>query len=220
MFPLDPAVTSSDQAAAALQGLLTMGGLIVAIGAQNALVLRQGLARQHVASVVAVCTLSDWLLTALGVFGLGQLIASSPGWLTACRYLGAAFLFVYGLIAARRALASASGGLVAAGTARGLGATLAAALAMTYLNPHVYLDTVVLMGTLGAQHAGTARVAFVLGAGAASFAWFALLGFGAAAASRWLRHPQTWRAIDAIVAVVMLWMATQLLLNPLQPAAS
>src|SRR5262245_60652686 len=124
---------------AALQGLLTMAGLIVAIGAQNALVLRQGLARQHVGAVVAVCTLSDWLLTALGVFGLGQLIASSPAWLDVFRYLGVAFLLAYGLLAARRAWAGASAGLAAASTAGGLGATLAAALAMTYLNPHVYL---------------------------------------------------------------------------------
>ena len=87
---------------------------------------------------------------------------------------------------------------------------------MTYLNPHVYLDTVILMGTLGAQHPGLARVAFVAGAGLSSLLWFVTLGFGAVAASRWLAHPRTWRAIDALVAVVMWWMAAQLLLNPLQ----
>lgn len=164
---MDAAFPTFDAAVgpAALQGLLAMGGLIVAIGAQNALVLRQGLARSHVGVVVAVCTLSDWWLTAAGVYGLGP--------------------------------------------------TLAAVLAMTYLNPHVYLDTVVLMGTLGAQHDGLARLAFVGGAGAASALWFSTLGFGAAAAARWLRHPQVWRAIDAVVAGVMAWMAVQLAAKPL-----
>ena len=210
---------SAEPISAALQGLLTMAGLIVAIGAQNALVLRQGLVRRHVMAVVMVCTVSDWLLTALGVFGLGQLIADSPAWLAACRYLGAAFLLGYGLVAARRAWVGASAGLVAEGPAQGLGATVGAALAMTYLNPHVYLDTVVLMGTLGAQHPGVARVAFVAGAGVASLMWFVGLGFGAAAASRWLSHPGVWRAIDAVIAAVMWWMATQLLLGPLLPGS-
>lgn len=200
---------------AALQGLAAMAGLIVAIGAQNALVLRQGLARSHVGLVVAVCTLSDWWLTALGVYGLGRLIAESPLWLQLCRYGGAAFLALYGLRAAWRAWQGGEAGLVAAPGAAPLPATLAAVLAMTYLNPHVYLDTVVLMGTLGAQHEGLARLAFVGGAGAASALWFSTLGFGAAAAASWLRHPAVWRAIDAAVAGVMLWMAVQLAAKPL-----
>ena len=202
--------------AAGVQGLLTMAGLIAAIGAQNALVLRQGLARTHVWQVVALCTVSDWLLTALGVFGLGAVIARSPTWLEACRYAGAAFLLVYGLRSAWRAWTGPAEALVAAGATQPLVPTLAAALAMTYLNPHVYLDTVVLMGTLGAQHAGDARVAFVAGAGLASALWFAGLGFGAAAASRWLRQPAVWRVIDAAIAGVMFWMAVQLALRPLQ----
>jgi L-lysine exporter family protein LysE/ArgO len=202
-------------ASAALQGLLTMGGLIVAIGAQNALVLRQGLARSHVAPVVAFCTVSDWVLTALGVFGLGALIAASPRWLEACRLGGAAFLLLYGLRAAWRAWRGPAQALVAEGAGQRLAPTLVATAAMTWLNPHVYLDTVVLMGSLGAGHSGAARVAFVVGAGAASALWFALLGFGAAWASRWLRQPGVWRAIDAGIAVVMLWMAVQLAWRPL-----
>lgn len=203
-------------ASAGVQGLLTMAGLIVAIGAQNALVLRQGLARTHVWQVVALCTVSDWLLTALGVFGLGALIAASPFWLEACRYAGAAFLFAYGARAAWKAWQGPAEALVAVGPAQRLGPTVAATLAMTYLNPHVYLDTVVLMGTLGAQHAGEARMAFVGGAGLASALWFSALGFGAAAASRWLRQPGVWRGIDAAIAGVMFWMAAQLALQPLQ----
>ena len=215
MTPADP-LAPMYAAAAALQGLLTMSGLIVAIGAQNALVLRQGLARAHVWQVVVLCTVSDWLLTGLGVFGLGSAISRSPVWLDLCRYAGAAFLLVYGLRSAWRAWKGPAEALVAAGSVQRLGPTLAATLAMTYLNPHVYLDTVVLMGTLGAQHAGEARVAFVGGAGLASALWFSALGFGAAAASRWLRQPGVWRAIDAAIAAVMLWMAMQLLLQPLK----
>lgn len=210
---LDPAVP-----AALLQGALMMGGLIVAIGAQNALVLRQGMLRAHTLPVVVVCTLSDWLLVALGVFGLGALIAAQPLWLEAFRYGGAAFLAVYGARAAHRAWRSPAAGLQAAGTAGSLGGALATTLTLTYLNPHVYLDTVVLVGGVGAQHAGAARLGFVAGAWLASAAWFALLGFGAAGASRWLRQPSAWRAIDALVAVVMWAVAAQLLLTPLRPA--
>ncbi|AKJ32162.1 LysE/ArgO family amino acid transporter [Caldimonas brevitalea] len=202
--------------AAGLQGLLTMAGLIVAIGAQNALVLRQGLARTHVGTVIAVCTLSDWLLTAAGVFGLGRLIAASPMALQVCRFAGGAFLAVYAVQALRRAWAPGTAVLEAGGAAQPLGATLVATLAMTYLNPHVYLDTVVLMGSLGAQHAGAAQGAFVAGAGLASLLWFSALGYGAAAASRWLRQPRVWRAIDMGVAVAMAWAAVQLLVLPIR----
>ncbi|WKB51299.1 LysE/ArgO family amino acid transporter [Eleftheria terrae] len=211
---LTPA-TDAAFAAAGLQGLLTMGGLIVAIGAQNALVLRQGLARSHVGVVVALCTLSDWLLTVVGVYGLGRLIAASPLFLEICRFGGAAFLALYALRAARRAWSGPAAALVGTGTVQRLGPTVAATLAMTYLNPHVYLDTVVLMGTLGAQHAATARLAFVLGAGLASLLWFSVLGFGSLAAARWLRQPGVWRAIDLGIAGVMGWMALQLALRPL-----
>lgn len=215
--PVEPLAGASAAAVApaALQGLAAMAGLIVAIGAQNALVLRQGLSRSHVGLVVAVCTLSDWLLTALGVYGLGRLIAESPLWMQVCRYGGAAFLGFYGARAAWRAWQGSEAGLVADGSSQRLGPTLAAVLTMTYLNPHVYLDTVVLMGSLGAQHEGLARLAFVGGAGAASALWFSTLGFGAAAASRWLRQPSVWRAIDATVAGVMIWMAVQIAAQPL-----
>ncbi|MCM5681867.1 LysE/ArgO family amino acid transporter [Schlegelella sp. S2-27] len=216
MIPSEAISNPQVVGAAGMQGLLTMAGLIVAIGAQNALVLRQGLARRHVWPVVALCTVSDWLLTALGVFGLGAVIARSPVWLEVCRYAGAAFLLLYGVRSAWRAWTGPAEALAAAGSVQQLGPTLAATLAMTYLNPHVYLDTVVLMGTLGAQHVGEARVAFVGGAGLASALWFSVLGFGAAVASRWLHQPAVWRAIDAAISGVMLWMAVQLALRPFQ----
>ena len=192
-------------------------GLIAAIGAQNALVLRQGLTRSHVLPVVVVCTLSDWLLIALGVFGLGAWVQSSPTLLQVFRYGGAAFLLAYGFRSAVRAWRGAESLSPSADGAGqvGLRATLATAVALTYLNPHVYLDTVVLLGTVGAQHGPDGRVAFSVGAGLASAMWFSLLGFGSSAAARWLRHPAAWRAIDASVAVVMLGVALQLLRTPL-----
>lgn len=197
------------------QGWLMTAGLIVAIGAQNALVLRQGLARSHVGAVVALCTVSDWLLIALGVFGLGSIVQSSPVLLQVLRYGGAAFLLAYGARAALRAHRPGAEGLNAAGPATSLASTLGTTLALTYLNPHVYLDTVVLLGSVGAQHTSAGQAAFAIGAGTASAMWFITLGHGAAAASRWLQRPAVWRGIDASVAIVMFLVAAQLLLHPL-----
>jgi L-lysine exporter family protein LysE/ArgO len=197
-----------------LQGLLMTAGLIVAIGAQNALVLRQGLMRQHVGPVVVLCTVSDWLLIALGVFGLGSLIQSMPVLLEVFRWGGALFLLVYGALAAKRAWLGPDQRLQAGNQGTSLSATLGSTLAMTYLNPHVYLDTVVLLGSVGAQH-GAMRPVFTLGAGLASLLWFVLLGYGAVAAAQWLARPLVWRAIDASVALVMWLVAAQLMLKPL-----
>src|SRR6218665_4010138 len=185
------------------QGWLTGASLIMAIGAQNALVLRQGLLRSHVGPVVGLCALSDVLLICLGVFGLGTAIASSPLLLNLFRWGGA-----------QRAGAG-SGSLQAQAGGASLAATLASALAMTYLNPHVYLDTVVLLGTVGAQHPAQDRWAFAAGASVASVMWFSLLGFGAAAAAGPLRRPGVWRAIDAAIAVLMLLLGLQLLTGPI-----
>lgn len=208
------ALAASHAPAVFAQGWAMGAGLILAIGAQNALVLRQGLRREHVGAVVAVCTLSDWLLIALGVFGLGTLIQDRPLLLECFRYGGAAFLLGYAVLAARRAWRPA-GGLQAAGSASSLGATLSAAFAMTYLNPHVYLDTVVMLGGLGARHPVELRPAFAAGAAVASAMWFGLLGFGAAAAAPRLRSAHTWRVIDALVALLMAGLGLQLLLQPL-----
>ena len=200
------------------QGWLMTAGLIVAIGAQNALVLRQGLARTHVGPVVALCTASDWLLIAAGVFGTGALIQSSPPLLELFRYGGALFLIGYGLRSLKQAWRGPSQSLRAASGATGLGGTLTTALALTYLNPHVYLDTVVLLGSVGAQHPPAGHLGFALGGGLASLMWFVSLGYGAVWASRWLQRPAVWRAIDLGVAVVMFAVAAQLLLHPLQAA--
>jgi len=194
------------------QGFALMASLIVAIGAQNALVLRQGLARSHVAAVVAFCTASDWLLTAAGIFGVGALVARSPDLLQGLRYGGAVFLAVYALRAARSAWRDGAGALSAAGAGGGLAGTLATAGAMTYLNPHVYLD-VMLVGLVGARHAGVSQWLFAGGAALASALWFAGLGFGAAWAAPWLGRPWVWRAIDALVALLMAVLAIQLILQ-------
>lgn len=201
--------------AAFMQGLLMTGGLIIAIGAQNALVLRQGLLRLHVGPVIALCIASDWLLIALGVFGLGSVIQSSTLLLQVFRFGGAGFLFWYGSTAALRAWRPPVAGLQSSGTSMGLKATLGTALAMTYLNPHVYLDTVVLLGSVGAQQPAESRPAFVTGAGVASLLWFLTLGYGAVAAGRWLQRPAVWRGIDACVAIIMFLTAAQLLLKPI-----
>lgn len=212
----DASITAGSTAALT-QGWLTGASLIMAIGAQNALVLRQGLLRSHVAPVVGLCALSDVLLICLGVFGLGAAIAASPLALETFRIGGALFLLGYGLTAARRAWTGA--GILEAdrrdGIATSLATTLVSALAMTYLNPHVYLDTVVLLGTVGAQHPVAARPAFAAGASLASVMWFSLLGFGAAAVAGPLRRPVVWRAIDASIALLMLVLGFKLLTGPL-----
>jgi L-lysine exporter family protein LysE/ArgO len=186
--------------------------LIVAIGAQNAFVLRQGLRGEHVALVVAVCTLSDVVLIVLGVAGAGALLSGAPALLTAVRLGGAAFLLAYAALAVRRALRpgtlAASDDAVAAGWA----ATLATVLALTWLNPHVYLDTVVLLGSVADSH-GDARWSFALGAGLASATWFLALGRGAALLRPLFASPVAWRILDGLVAAVMTAIAVTLVLS-------
>lgn len=196
------------------QGWLTGASLIMAIGAQNALVLRQGLMRQHVGPVVALCAVSDMLLITLGVFGLGALIAGSALLLELFRWGGAAFLLIYAAKAAQRAWSGQSA-LEAQTGGGSLTAVLGSTAAMTYLNPHVYLDTVVLLGTVSLQQPEALRSLFAAGASLASLMWFAALGFGAAAASDVLRRPWVWRGIDAGVALLMGVLGLQLLLKPL-----
>ena len=184
-----------------LSGLAFGLSLIVAIGAQNAFVLRQGLRGEHVAMVVAICAVSDALLIGLGVAGAGALLRGAPGLVDAVRIGGAAFLLTYAVLAARRAWRP--GALQAAsGAASGRGAVVAAALALTWLNPHVYLDTVILLGSVAAAH-GDARWWFGLGAACGSVLWFTGLGFGARLLRRPFAKPAAWRALDGGVALVM-----------------
>jgi len=197
-----------------LAGLGTGAGLIVAIGAQNAFVLRQGLQRRHVGTVVLVCVLADIGLIALGVAGMGLAVRQHPGLLQVLRFVGAAFLAGYGLLAARRALRGESGLRPADAAAGGRGRTVLACLGFTLLNPHVYLDTVVLLGSLSTHYDG-GRWSFAAGAGTASLLWFTALGYGARLLLPVFRSPSAWRAFDVFVAVLMGGLALLLLWQPM-----
>lgn len=190
---------------AALAGLLTGLSLIVAIGAQNAYVLRLGLAREHVGLAVAICAAADALLIAAGVAGLGALVRAHGDVLTAITLLGAAYLAWFALRSFLRARRPAA--LTPAerppGPTRGVALTV---LALTFLNPHVYLDTVLLLGTIGASF-GDQRWWFALGAALASAIWFSGLGFGARLLTPLMARPATWRVLDAAIGVVMLAIA-------------
>jgi L-lysine exporter family protein LysE/ArgO len=213
----------SPVASAFTQGWLLMAGLIVAIGAQNALVLRQGLRREHLGPVIALCASADALLVAAGVFGLGAALAGSPVVLEALRLGGAAFLGAFALRSGwrawrgdGRALAPPSPADAAGrGRASSLASTLSATLAITFLNPHVYLDTVVLVGVVGAHLPAAPRGAFAAGAALASLMWFLTLGLGARALAPTLQRPAVWRGIEAVIAVVMATVAFQLWWRPL-----
>jgi len=193
-------------------GLVTGLTLIVAIGAQNAFVLRQGLARAQVTPVVVVCAGSDLLLIAAGVAGLGTLIAHRPSLLAVITWGGAAFLVVYALRAAVRALRPS--GLTAGGGAiRRRPTAVGTALALTWLNPHVYLDTVLLLGTLAAAWGTAGQWWFAAGAGLASILWFCGLGYGSRLLRGFFSSPTSWRVLDLIIAAVMLGLAIALVLD-------
>ena len=207
-----------------LSGLGLGLSLIVAIGAQNVFVLRQGMRREHVLPVVVICALSDALLIAAGVAGLGVVISAAPWLVVVARWAGALFLLGYGLLAARRAWrggeqqrlddAPATGGAPdgatpAPATRTALAPVLLTVLALTWLNPHVYLDTVLMLGSIAATH-GDDRWLFAAGAIAASILWFTALGFGARYLGRWLRTERSWRILDGIIAVVMIALAISL----------
>lgn len=193
-----------------LSGLASGLSLIVAIGAQNAFVLRQGVQRSHVLLVVAVCALSDVLLIVLGVAGVGLLIEQAPGLLDAVRWAGAAFLLAYGGMAAVRAIRGTQGSQPLAGQKGTWAAALGTCLALTWLNPHVYLDTVLLLGSLAGTHGPDGRWWFAVGAGLGSIAWFAALGTGARFLAPVFARPGSWRVLDGSVALVMVILAVML----------
>lgn len=190
-------------------GLLTGLALIVAIGAQNAFVLRQGLRREHVWWVVAVCALSDVVLILAGTAGIGAVVDRAPALLDLVRWLGVAFLTIYGLSAFWRARRPE--GLVPGGAGpRGRGGVLLRAAALTWLNPHVYLDTVILLGSTANQNGPTGRWVFATGAVIASLVWFSALGGGARHLGRFFSTPSAWRYLEIGVGVVMLLIAARL----------
>jgi L-lysine exporter family protein LysE/ArgO len=190
-------------------GLLTGLSLIVAIGAQNAFVLRQGLLRRYVGPVVAVCSLSDLVLIAAGVAGIGAIVQHAPTALTVVRWLGVAFLTAYAVRSLWRARHAAA---LAASTDEEprLRGALLQATALTWLNPHVYLDTVLLLGSIAAHHGSTGRWWFAVGAGLASILWFTGLGYGARLAAPLLSRPRAWQVLDVLIGLTMLTIAYQL----------
>lgn len=194
----------------ALSGFALGGSLIIAIGAQNAFVLRMGLLRRHVFVLCLICALSDALLIALGVSGLGAIVDGNPRLLSTIALLGAAFLLTYAFLAARRAINP--GAMKASNEAdMSLSKAVSICLAFTFLNPHVYLDTVVLVGGLAAQWQGADRLAFTMGAMIASFVWFFSLGYGARLLQSVFQKERAWQVLDCIIAFVMAWLGLSLL---------
>jgi L-lysine exporter family protein LysE/ArgO len=198
----------------ALLGFVTGLTLIVAIGAQNAFVLRTGIAARTgvVAAVVVVCAASDAVLIAAGVAGVGALVQAAPLALLVVRIVGAVFLVTYGVFAARRALRPSALAVDPAEGGPSLRAALLTAVALTWLNPHVYLDTVLFLGSVATQQ-GDARWIWAAGALAASCVWFAGLGFGARRLRPVFARPAAWRVLDGVIAVVMVALGARLALG-------
>lgn len=198
--------------AAGLEGFLLGAGLIIAIGAQNAFVLTQGLVRQHIFVVTSICFLSDAALIAAGVAGFGSFVRQFPTLITVVTAAGAIFLFVYGVIAFNRArnpqrMETGAGGSTSPATA------VLTAIMLTWLNPHVYLDTVLMLGGISARYDGATSLAFGAGAALASFVWFYGLGYGAALLAPLFAKPAAWRVLDAAIGVIMWGIAGSLVLS-------
>ena len=191
-------------------GFALSAALIVAIGAQNTFVLRQGLRREHVGPIVLLCAASDLLLMAAGVAGLGSLLkqwSSLTFGLTLC---GALFLACYGFAALRRVVSPDIAALANQDGVLSRSAALARAAGFTFLNPHVYLDTLILVGAVGNTQAPGTHPTFVAGAGLASAVWFSALGYGARLLAPVLRTPTAWRGLDGFVGITMLALAAKL----------
>lgn len=206
-----PTPDSASSLSVFLSGLALSLGLIVAIGAQNAFVLRQGLRREHVGTIVLFCAVADAALIAAGVMGMAAVIGDRPLLAQVLAWAGAAFLLYYGVRAMRRALQEHR--LDGAQPGQGLSRTaaMAQAAAFTLLNPHVYLDTVMLVGSIGAQQPAAQHGWFIAGASAASALWFSLLGFGARWAAPWFSKPQAWKILDALIAATMFALSALLI---------
>lgn len=195
-----------------LTGFLLSAALIMAIGAQNLFVLRQGIRGEHVGPLVLLFGMSDAMLIAAGVGGVGAFLSAAPQLSMILALGGAAFLTWYGILALRR-MASPGAVAVASGGGLTLGRAMATGAAFTFLNPHVYLDTVLLMGTAGSAQPEALRPVFVLGAATASFAWFAALGYGARLLQPVFTRAAAWRILDALVGIIMLTLATSLFVS-------
>jgi L-lysine exporter family protein LysE/ArgO len=193
---------------ALLPGFLTGLSLIIAIGAQNAFVIKQGLLRQHVLLIVLICAISDAVLIFLGTGGLGALVQSNQGLLEVIRWFGVAYLTWFGIKSVKSAFTNQSLEASESPTVSAL-KVATTALALTWLNPHVYLDTVILLGSVANQF-DSDRWYFAIGASVASVLWFTVIGFGARAASKYMSRPIFWKILDSLIAVVMFSIAITL----------
>ena len=192
-------------------GFALSATLIIAIGAQNAFVLRQGIRKEHVAPIVAFCALADLLLIGAGVAGLASVLGNSPTLVALLTAAGSVFLVWYGIRALRRASLPQSLRAAAGSEPLSLGGAMAQAAGFTLLNPHVYLDTVLLMGSIGTRQPPDMRVWFVGGAACASGVWFTTLGFGARLLAPVFARPRAWQVLDTIVGLTMLALAVMLI---------
>lgn len=202
--------TTTNFYSAWIAGFTVCASLIASIGAQNLYVLRQAVQGEHVKSCVALCVLSDALLVALGVAGMAQMLARYPSLAQYLTLGGAAFLLAYGLFAFRRMWLAPDAAMDAQepqSAPRGMMSVLAALAAITLLNPHVYLDTVLLMGSIGAQQEGAGRWSYVIGAASASCLWFVLLALAGRRLRHWFANPRAWQVMDGITGVMMLMLA-------------
>jgi len=190
-----------------LSGLLLGGSLIIAIGSQNAYVLKQGLLKSHVFLICFICAASDAILITIGTTGIGKVIENSPNLLQAITWGGAAYLFVFGLMSFRSVLGDQTLEAASQGTSQSTKAVITTVLALTFLNPHVYLDTVLLIGSIASPYSNNERFYFTLGAISASFIWFFSLGYGASFLIPLFKKPSAWKMLNTIIGVVMWWIA-------------
>ena len=197
---------------AAFAGFALGGSLIIAIGAQNAFVIRQGVLNQYIFWICLFCSVSDAILIWSGIYGLAAVLAVAPNLLVILRYGGAVFLIWYGVKAFRRAL-NPEAIMDSDPNTQSLASALAMCAAFTWLNPHVYIDTVVLMGSIANARAIGEQAPFAVSASLASFVWFFAIGFGAKALRGPLSQPKVWRVIDLMIAAIMFWIAIKLLLG-------
>ncbi len=192
-------------------GLLLGGSLIIAIGSQNAYVLKQGLLKSHVFIICLICALSDALLITLGTSGVGAIIGKHPEWLKAVTWFGAAYLVAFAFMSFRSAFSGETLQTASSKTNQSLKTAITTVLALTFLNPHVYLDTVLLIGSIASPYSGDDKLNFTLGAVSASFIWFFGLGYGARFLSPLFSKPKAWQILNIIIGIVILWIAYTLI---------
>jgi len=192
-------------------GLLLGGSLIIAIGSQNAYVLKQGLIRSHIFIICLICALSDALLITIGTTGIGKIIQNYPDWLKAITWFGAIYLFIFGLMSFRAALSNQTLDTASTNTSQNIKIILSTVLALTFLNPHVYLDTVLLIGSIASPYENNERVSFTLGAISASFIWFFSLGYGARLLIPLFKKPSAWKFLNSLIGIIMWWIAYSLI---------